>query len=119
MEMGAQTGVKYPHGKTGIIAFSLTLAAFLGIIIFFVYQYFSLSNEFTVDSIIAAAFNTIIVGFFFVVLLCIGMIMGVVSLFQKNTYKLFGVLSLAITTINILILIAGIIIYSITGAVFH
>lgn len=117
--MTVQQEMKEPHGRIGVTAFVITIAALLGIIIFFIYQYFSLSSEFTVDSIIAAVFSTIIVGFFFVLALCVGMIMGIVSLFQKNTNKLFGILSLAATAINILILIAGIIIYSITGAVFH
>lgn len=117
--MSVQPEMKYPHGKIGIIAFVTTITALLGIVIFFVYQYFSLSSEFTVDSIIAAVFNTIIVGFFFALFLCIGLIMGLVSLFQKDTNKLFGILSLAVTIINILVLVAGIVVYSITGAVFH
>lgn len=91
-----------PHSKTGVASFIISISNLTGLIIFLLYTNYYLDKSFNPDTIIEAVFSSIAVGILFIIILIAGFILGLISLFGKNTKKLFGVLGLTITIIDII-----------------
>ncbi|HWA07017.1 MAG TPA: hypothetical protein VG961_10760 [Ignavibacteria bacterium] len=92
-----------PHSKTGIASFIIGLLNLTGLVAFLLYTNYYLNRSFTPESIIDAVFSSIGVGILFIIILITGFIFGIISLFQKNTKKLFGVLGLIVSAADIII----------------
>lgn len=91
------------HSKTGIASFLIGILNLAGLITFLLYTNYYLNRSFTPDSIIDAVFSSIGVGILFIIILITGFTFGIISLFQKNTKKLFGVLGLIVSVADIII----------------
>ena len=92
-----------PHSKTGIASFLIGILNLAGFITFLLYTNYYLNKTFTPDSIIDAVFSSIGVGILYIIILITGFTLGIISLFQKNTKKLFGVLGLIVSVVDIII----------------
>lgn len=92
-----------PHSKTGIASFIIGLLNLTGLVSFLLYTNYYLDRSFTPESIIDAVFSSIGVGILFIIILITGFIFGIISLFQKNTKKLFGVLGLIVSAADVII----------------
>ena len=93
------------HSKTGIASFVIGILNLAGLVAFLLYTNYYLDKSFTPDSIIDAIFSSIGMGIVFLVILSCGFLLGIISLFQKNTKKLFGVLGLIVTVSDIVIFV--------------
>jgi hypothetical protein len=91
------------HSKTGIASFIIGILNLAGLIAFLLYTNYYLDRSFTPDSIIDAIFSSIGMGIVFIIVLVTGFSLGIISLFQKNTKKLFGILGLIVTVADIII----------------
>ncbi len=92
-----------PHSKTGIASFLIGILNLAGLIIFLLYTNYYLEKSFNPDTIIEAVFSSIGMGILFIIILSGGFILGIISLFQKNTKKLFCILGLIISVADVLI----------------
>jgi hypothetical protein len=91
------------HSKTGIASFIIGILNLTGLVAFLLYTNYYLDRSFTPDSIIDAIFSSIGMGIVFIIVLVTGFSLGIISLFQKNTKKLFGVLGLMVSVADIII----------------
>ncbi len=94
-----------PNSKTGIASFVIGILNLAGLAAFLLYTNYYLDRSFTPDSIIDAIFSSIGMGIVFIIVLAGGFLLGIISLFQKNTKKLFGVFGLMVTVADILIFV--------------
>ncbi len=92
-----------PHSKTGIASFIIGILNLLGLAAFLVYTNYYLEKSFNPDTIIDAIFSSIGMGIVFIIILITGFLFGLISLFQKNTKKLFGILGLIVSVADIII----------------
>ncbi len=92
-----------PHSKTGIASFVIGILNVAGLLVFLIYTNYYLERSFNPDTIIEAVFSSIGMGILYVVVLTGGFMLGIISLFQKNTKKLFGVLGLFLSAADIII----------------
>lgn len=92
-----------PHSKTGITSFIIGLLNLGGLVAFLLYTNYYLNKTFTPDSIIDAVFSSIGVGILYIIILVTGLTLGIISFFQNNTKKLFGVLGLIVSVADIII----------------
>lgn len=93
------------QSKTGIASFVIGILNLAGLVAFLLYTNYYLERSFTPDSIIDAVFSSIGMGIVFIIVLAAGFLLGIISLFQKNTKKLFGVLGIMVTVIDIVIFV--------------
>lgn len=101
------------HSKTGIASAVIGIINITGLIAFLFYVNYYLDKSFNPDSIINAVFGSIIAGIVFLIILAIGFLTGLISLFQRNTKKLFGVLGLLLSLISIIIFVILIAMFSV------
>ena len=92
-----------PNSKTGIASFVISILNLAGLVAFLLYTNYYLERSFNPDTIIDAVFSSIGMGILFILILLTGFSLGIISLFQKNTKKLFGILGLSVTVIDIVI----------------
>ncbi|MEO8513081.1 MAG: hypothetical protein ABI543_05965 [Ignavibacteria bacterium] len=92
-----------PNSKTGIASFIIGILNLAGLVAFLLYTNYYLEKSFNPDTIIDAVFSSIGMGIVFVIILIAGFSLGIISLFQKNTKKLFGVLGLIVTVTDVII----------------
>ena len=90
----------------------------IGFILFMVYEMHTLNSSFDPDTIIEVVFGSIAAAIVFVLVQIAGLVTGIISLFQKNTKRLFGILGVIIAVLNIIILALMILLVSISGATF-
>lgn len=90
------------HSKTGIASFVIGILNLLGLIAFLLYTNYYLERSFDPDTIIQAVFSSIGAGILYILILLAGLLLGIISMFQKNTKKLFGILGLAVSILDIL-----------------
>ncbi len=102
-----------PHSKTGIASFIIGILNLAGLIGFFLYTNYYLEKSFNPDTIIDAIFSSIGMGIVFIIILIAGFLFGLISLFQKNTKKLFGILGLIVTVADIIIFAALVLAFTI------
>jgi hypothetical protein len=93
------------HSKTGIASAVTGIINIIGLISFLLYVNYYLDKTFNPDTIINAVFGSIFAGIIFLIVLAIGFLTGFISLFQKNTKKLFGVLGIILSFISVIIFI--------------
>ncbi len=91
-----------PHSKTGIASFLIGILNLAGLIAFLLYTNYYLEKSFTPETIIDAMFSSIGMSILFIVILTGGFIFGIISLFQKNTKKLFGILGLIVSVADVI-----------------
>ena len=94
-----------PHSKTGIASFLIGILNLAGLAAFLIYTNYYLERSFTPETIIDAVFSSIGMGILFMVILSGGFILGIISLFQKNTKKLFGIFGLIVSVADIVIFV--------------
>ncbi len=92
-----------PHSKAGVASFIIGILNLGGLVAFLLYTNYYLNRSFTPESIIDAVFSSIGVGILFIIILITGFTFGIISLFQKNTKKLFGVLGLIVSAADVII----------------
>ena len=91
------------YSKTGIASFLIGILNLAGLVAFLLYTNYYLEKSFTPETIIDAVFSSIGMGILFIVILTAGFILGIISLFQKNTKKLFGILGLIVSVADVVI----------------
>ena len=94
-----------PHSKTGIASFVTGILNLSGLAVFLLYTNYYLDKSFTPETIIDAVFSSIAMGVVFIAVLSAGFLLGIISLFQKNTKKLFGILGLCLSVISVIVFV--------------
>ena len=107
--------MEHKHSKLGIASSVIGVVNIAGLVIFLLYISYYLDKSFDPDTIIDAAFSSIFAGILFVIILFAGFLMSIISLFQKTTKKLFGVLGLTLAIVSVIIIIVLVIMVSLAG----
>ena len=103
------------HSKLGVASTIIGVVNIAGLAIFLLYISYYLDKSFDPDTVIDAAFSSIFAGAVFVIILFTGFILSLISLFQKNTKKLFGILGLTLAIVGVVIIVVLVIMISLSG----
>jgi len=94
------------HSKLGITSAAIGVITITGIIFFLLYINYYLNKSLTPDTIINAALGSIFMALVFIIILFTGFLLGIISLFQSNTKKFFGIVGVGLSVAGVILLIA-------------
>lgn len=106
------------HSKIGIASFVIGILNLLAFILFMVYELHTLNSSFDPDTIIEVVFGSIAAAIVFILIQIAGLVTGIISFFQKDTKRLFGILGVVIAVLNVIFLALTMLIVSMSGATF-